>query len=172
MLSDEMTTGSVTTSDADKRAYAARSHAWNIEQRRFKEAFPDVSIIMWLSLGDLSSISIDTDIFSQYCTPTAKDLPNMGQKELGTPSTPSLPPVGIPLTFSLPTAPIAPVLPQAQAAPPSGNNNAVAIPPYHDSRANVVAGWGTSLRQIIWEKWRWGVVLVLAVIVSRLSSTS
>lgn len=45
MLSDEMTTGSVTTSDAEKRAYAARSHMWNIEQRRFKEAFPEVSII-------------------------------------------------------------------------------------------------------------------------------
>ncbi|ETW79170.1 hypothetical protein HETIRDRAFT_324309 [Heterobasidion irregulare TC 32-1] len=44
MLSDEMTTGSVTTSDADKRTYAARSHIWNIEQRRFKEAFPDVSL--------------------------------------------------------------------------------------------------------------------------------
>lgn len=43
MLSDEMTTGSVTTTDADKRAYAARSHSWNIQQRRFKEAFPDVS---------------------------------------------------------------------------------------------------------------------------------
>ena len=43
MLSDEMTTGSVTTSDAEKRSYAARSHAWNVEQRRFKEAFPDVS---------------------------------------------------------------------------------------------------------------------------------
>lgn len=44
MLSDEMTTGSVTTSDADKRAYAARSHAWNLKERRFKEAFPDVSV--------------------------------------------------------------------------------------------------------------------------------
>ncbi|KAJ3528368.1 hypothetical protein NM688_g8008 [Phlebia brevispora] len=43
MLSDEMTTGSVTTSDAEKRSYAARSHAWNLEQRRFREAFPDVS---------------------------------------------------------------------------------------------------------------------------------
>lgn len=42
MLSDEMTTGSMTTSDGDKRAYAARSHAWNIEQKRFKEAFPEV----------------------------------------------------------------------------------------------------------------------------------
>ena len=48
MLSDEMTTGSVTTSDADKRAYAARSHTWNLESRRFKEAFPDVSPISHL----------------------------------------------------------------------------------------------------------------------------
>ncbi|KAF8269681.1 UBC-like protein [Lactarius quietus] len=43
MLSDEMTTGSVTTSDTDKRVYASRSHAWNLQQRRFKEAFPEVS---------------------------------------------------------------------------------------------------------------------------------
>lgn len=43
MLSDEMTTGSVTTSDAEKRAYAARSHSWNLTQRKFKEAFPEVS---------------------------------------------------------------------------------------------------------------------------------
>lgn len=52
MLSDEMTTGSVTTSDADKRAYAVRSHAWNLEQRRFKEAFPDVSDIFHSCLTD------------------------------------------------------------------------------------------------------------------------
>jgi hypothetical protein len=43
MLSDEMTTGSVTTLDADKRVYASRSHAWNLQQRRFRDAFPDVS---------------------------------------------------------------------------------------------------------------------------------
>ncbi|RDX50819.1 UBC-like protein [Lentinus brumalis] len=43
MLSDEMTTGSVTTTDAEKRVYAARSHSWNIQQKRFKEAFPEVS---------------------------------------------------------------------------------------------------------------------------------
>lgn len=43
MLSDEMTTGSVTTSDADKRVYASRSHAWNLQQRRFRETFPEVS---------------------------------------------------------------------------------------------------------------------------------
>lgn len=43
MLSDEMTTGSVTSSDSHKRAFAARSHSWNIAQPRFKEVFPDVS---------------------------------------------------------------------------------------------------------------------------------
>jgi hypothetical protein len=45
MLSDEMTTGSINTSDADKRTYAAQSHWWNIQQRKFREAFPDVSVI-------------------------------------------------------------------------------------------------------------------------------
>ncbi|KAI0085780.1 UBC-like protein [Irpex rosettiformis] len=148
MLSDEMTTGSVTTSDAEKRAYAARSHAWNIEQRRFKEAFPE------------------------YCASSAKDLPNMGQKERGTPSILSSQPVVKPLTFASPNAPTALAPPPTQAASPSDNSNAVAVPSSHDSRANVVAGWGASFRQVIWEKWRWGVVLVLAVIVSRLSSTS
>ena len=44
MLSDEMTTGSVTTTDAEKRLYASRSHAWNLQQKRFKEAFPEVSV--------------------------------------------------------------------------------------------------------------------------------
>lgn len=44
MLSDEMTTGSVTSTDAHKRAFAARSHAWNVANPRFKEAFPDVRL--------------------------------------------------------------------------------------------------------------------------------
>ena len=43
MLSNEMTTGSVTSTDAEKRLYASRSHAWNLQQKRFKEAFPEVS---------------------------------------------------------------------------------------------------------------------------------
>ena len=43
MLSDEMTTGSVNSSDSHKCAFAARSHSWNITQPRFKEAFPEVS---------------------------------------------------------------------------------------------------------------------------------
>jgi ubiquitin-conjugating enzyme E2 J2 len=59
MLSDEMTTGSVTSTEAHKRAFASRSHAWNISQNRFKEAFSD------------------------YCTPELRDLPNMGEQSKG-----------------------------------------------------------------------------------------
>jgi len=147
MLSDEMTTGSVTTSDGEKRGYAARSHLWNIEQRRFKDAFPD------------------------YCTPTLRDLPNMAQKELGkaarSSSQPAEQKVAKPLTFAQPIASA------TSTQPPSSNT--IAIPAKDsstESKATVVAGWGGSLRQLIWEKWRWGVVLALAVIVSRLSSTS
>lgn len=43
MLSDEITTGSVSSTDQYKRTMAAQSHAWNIKQRKFVEAFPDVS---------------------------------------------------------------------------------------------------------------------------------
>ena len=43
MLSDEMTTGSVTTTDMYKRNAAAKSHRFNLESPRFKEAFPEVS---------------------------------------------------------------------------------------------------------------------------------
>ena len=42
MLSDEMTTGGLSSSINDKRVLATKSHAWNILQRRFKDAFPDV----------------------------------------------------------------------------------------------------------------------------------
>lgn len=45
MLTDEMTTGSITSSDSHKRAFAANSHAWNLQQKRFKDAFPEVNLI-------------------------------------------------------------------------------------------------------------------------------
>ena len=59
MLSDEMTTGSVTTSEAHKQTFAARSHSWNLTQPRFKEAFPEVSdLSSILSLSVLGSVAI------------------------------------------------------------------------------------------------------------------
>ena len=53
MLSDEMTTGSVTSSESHKRAFAARSHSWNVSQSRFRDAFPEVS-----NLPSIISLSV------------------------------------------------------------------------------------------------------------------
>ncbi|PAV19944.1 UBC [Pyrrhoderma noxium] len=100
MLSDELTTGSITTSVSDKQILASRSHAWNIKNKKFRDAFPD------------------------YSGPTIKDLPNMAQKELGI-QTKSLPTSPIssdkrssssgssssspsPSTLATPTTPIVP----------------------------------------------------------------
>ncbi|KAL0063497.1 Ubiquitin-conjugating enzyme E2 6 [Marasmius tenuissimus] len=151
MLSDEMTTGSVTASSGQKRAYASRSHAWNLGQARFKEAFPE------------------------YCTPTAKALPNMGESVKGSSS--SAPPT---LTFSSSptthattpstvtthaiTTPKAiplsvPTIPNFVAPASEGKDD------NHHGPGNI-ASWG----QIMWEKWRWGLLIALAVLVSRLSS--
>ncbi|SCV69214.1 BQ2448_2234 [Microbotryum intermedium] len=43
MLGDEITTGSVRTTDAEKQALAKASHAWNVQQPRFKTHFPEYS---------------------------------------------------------------------------------------------------------------------------------
>ena len=66
MCADEMTTGSVMVSPQDRKTLAARSHAFNIQQRRFKQLFP------------------------AYSGEGIKDLPNMGEVE----KTPSSVPKG------------------------------------------------------------------------------
>lgn len=57
MCSDEMTTGSVTASEADRRKLAAQSHAFNLTQKKFCQIFPE------------------------YADAQIKDLPNMGDKK-------------------------------------------------------------------------------------------
>ncbi|KZT70844.1 ubiquitin-conjugating enzyme E2 6 [Daedalea quercina L-15889] len=151
MLSDEMTTGSVTSTDSDKRLYAVRSHKWNLTQKRFKEAFPD------------------------YCTPAMRDLPNMGEKERGSASTNDLPPD--------PTSAPSIVPPQisettiTQSALPTSSTttdpNALSRPSQPGANGEAAAnarGWADAWRQVFWEKWRWGVILALALVVSRMSS--
>ncbi|KAF5383860.1 hypothetical protein D9615_003794 [Tricholomella constricta] len=156
MLSDEMTTGSVTSSDTHKRAFAARSHGWNLTQQRFKECFPD------------------------YCTPYPRDLPNMGQKERGKPEappipplssspliTPKPPPLGLTISSSSNLAPTAALTLTTSA----GNSSASGTGKPDENRkpaASLAATWG----HILWEKWRWGVLIALAVIVSRFSSST
>lgn len=67
MLSDEITTGSVRTTDAEKRDFASKSHQWNIKNPKFKTIFPE------------------------YCDTEMKKLPNMGEQDLGKPDGPPLP---------------------------------------------------------------------------------
>ncbi|KDN46289.1 UBC-like protein [Tilletiaria anomala UBC 951] len=64
MCADEMTTGSVSASHADRQQFARQSHEWNIKQKKFRALFPDFS------------------------DATIKDLPNMGQR----PAPPAAPP--------------------------------------------------------------------------------
>ncbi|KAF7309374.1 UBC-like protein [Mycena indigotica] len=130
MLSDEMTTGSVTSTDAHKRAFAVRSHAHNIAQSRFRDAFPEYS---------------DAQI---------RDLPNMGQRERGGASIVAAqqPPTSPPTT-------IAPI-PATSAADPKAVSDS--------SSAN--AWTAASVGRVLWEKWRWGLLIALAVLVSRVSS--
>jgi len=141
MLSDEITTGSVNTTDTDKRAWARKSHSWNIQQRKFKEAFPE------------------------YCTPTMRDLPNMGESVRGKSSdpSPSQPPQK-PTPPHIIEQPRAAPNPQPGAAPPSATDSkAVTVA----SSSDASGGWA----DVIWQKWRWGPFIAIAVIVSRLSSS-
>ncbi|OSD05275.1 UBC-like protein [Trametes coccinea BRFM310] len=158
MLSDEMTTGSVTTTDAEKRIYAAHSHAWNLQNKRFREAFPE------------------------YCTPSPRDVPNMAQKELrasASKTPPSPAPAPAPTSSAAtPAANPASSTPQTPSTPtPAANDKAVArtpngAAPSAEGANGVGQSWAASLRQMVWEKWRWGVILALALVVSRLSSSN
>ncbi|KAK2465480.1 hypothetical protein APHAL10511_002372 [Amanita phalloides] len=167
MLSDEMTTGSMTSSDAHKRAFATRSHAWNLTNQRFKDAFPE------------------------YCTPFPKDLPNMGLKERGLADAPA-PKLALPsgastsafsspcmavqstpssMTFlgASPNATEEQQLATSSTSATASNQNSTGR--VEESRNNPPTGWPATWGQILWEKWRWGVLIAVAVIVSRFSSS-
>jgi ubiquitin-conjugating enzyme E2 J2 len=137
MLADEMTTGSVTSSDRDKRLLASRSHEWNRSQKRFTDAFPE------------------------YSGPEMKDLPNMGEKERGIPPAASTPPPQPATQAPVLVSPTTPPFIKVPASAPARN------PP-----AQAPAGWAEALKTTVWNKWRWGVFILVAVVVSRLSSSA
>jgi len=158
MLSDEMTTGSVTSSDSHKRTFATKSHAFNLTQPRFRDAFPD------------------------FCTPTLKDLPNMGERERGKPDTGSSS-TACPYPSPTPSSTSASLAQQitlrrnlGTVQMPMETSTPVAVDTSNaltsTNKPVVPQGWSASWRQIILEKWRWGVLIALAVIVSRLSAGS
>ncbi|KAF9499496.1 UBC-like protein [Pleurotus eryngii] len=144
MLSDEMTTGSVTSTDGHKRTFAQRSHEWNVSQQRFKEAFPE------------------------YCGPEMRDLPNMGEKERGKPLNP-------PTNINNPFAPPNPSnFNRADLNPriPGLNTNSIGKSGLDKSDDSNHVSWAATWGRVFWEKWRWGAVIVLAVVLSRFSSST
>lgn len=154
MLSDEMTTGSVTSADRDKRILAARSHEWNRKQRNFMEAFPE------------------------YVGEQMKDLPNMGERDRGVPPEP---PQTTSPTHSQPQTKLfglqsrirrATATPNPNPQQPTSNDSSKSSGAVAKGNAPDQAplGWTTSWRDAVWNRWRWGILIAFAVIVSRLSS--
>jgi len=153
MLSDEMTTGGLSSNPADKRALASKSHAWNITQRRFKDAFPE------------------------HCLPDLIDLPNMGEKERGKPDVPAVPPPVSGVAGYLPTATLHASLTEHPASLASKAGTAISASEGkaaknlgHVNGRGSLGTWTVGWRDFIWEKWGWGALIIIAVVVSRLSS--
>ncbi|KAJ8516865.1 hypothetical protein ONZ45_g5870 [Pleurotus djamor] len=148
-----------------------RSHAWNMTQKRYEEAFPD------------------------YCQLRMVDLPNMGEngrdkpdpEEMAIFSFTAVPPPAPSSTSNVPpthNTPLFKLNPSTNLTTPShatASSDSVARPVSagnglaktdksdgESNHANFAATWG----RVIWEKWRWGVLIVLAVVVSRFSASA
>ena len=135
--------------------------------------------------GCVLSVDHCSDTELQFCTPTPRDLPNMGERETGkadegpTATSSSASPHPSPMASSTSVT-----LPQqvtvkrntgmvqmpTTAVVPVGVDASNSLTP--TNKPVVPQGWTASWRQMIWEKWRWGVLIALAVIVSRLSASS
>jgi len=142
MLSDEITTGSVTTTDLDKKVFARKSHEFNRAHKKFRDMFPE------------------------YSEEQMRDLPNMGERDR---SKDVKEQVASAPSASAPTA-IAPVegTEKVNVAPipaPAQKPSAVNAP-----GEPAAGGWMKSLR-VFTARWRYIIVIALAVLVSRLLST-
>lgn len=67
-----ITAGAVRTSDAEKKEFAKQSHAFNLNNRKFRDIFPTVSPASYRASKSLMPL--------QYTTPEMTDLPDMGKQ--------------------------------------------------------------------------------------------
>lgn len=95
----------------------------------------------------------------QHCSPLPRDLPNMGERERG-------------VSAAAPPQHQAPqplyVLPPSPGA--SSQSSATDKAAGEHGGVGVDAAWTASLGKVLWEKWRWGLLIALAVMVSRFSA--
>jgi len=72
MCSDEATTGSIKTTDADKIIYASRSHQHNLNNKMFKEVFPELCIPEAISVEVLYPLHPSSSSSSAKSPPSSK----------------------------------------------------------------------------------------------------
>lgn len=80
-----ITTGSVKTSDDDKKALAKVSHAHNIANKKFRDLFPEVSGLAWFRFFRGQDLIL---LPPQYSGTEMKDVPDMGQADKPVSDTP------------------------------------------------------------------------------------
>ena len=104
----------------------------------------------------------------------------MGEKERGLPDRPSSETSALVSVTAAARLPQTPTLKAALAAQP-----AVLVPKtvgvMRPRKGRAVSttgagdgsrGWAANWREVVWEKWRWGVLIALAVIVSRITTSA
>ncbi|KAK0545304.1 Ubiquitin-conjugating enzyme E2 6 [Tilletia horrida] len=79
MVSDEMTTGSVPGTDSERKVLAAQSHGWNIQQKKFKELFPEYSGSACVDLPNMGAKSAASSTSSASPATASK----VGMRSLG-----------------------------------------------------------------------------------------
>lgn len=103
----------------------------------------------------------------------------MGEKERGLPDTPSSsePSDSVTSATCLPATLTPKVVLGAQ--PPVGLPKTVGVVRPRKGRAVSTTGagdgsrgWTATWRQVVWDKWRWGVLIALAVVVSRITTST
>lgn len=130
----------------------------------------DVIIFVWL----ITRLLINR---FQFCTPLARDVPNMAQKENAKTPPTNPPQMSVPTPAVVTTTATNPSTisqrPRTMTKPAVGSsmNNAVSGDKQDDARGAATAGWAASWSKLLWEKWRWGALIALAVLVSRISSS-
>jgi ubiquitin-conjugating enzyme E2 J2 len=99
----------------------------------------------------------------------------MGEKERGTPDTPE--PKPEPSESTTPTARL-PLIPAPKVGQVVAPKTAGVARPRKGRAVSTTGagdgsrGWAATWRQVVWDKWRWGVLIALAVVVSRITTTT
>lgn len=154
MVTDETTTGSIKTTDAEKRIYAARSHKFNMSSSKFRgeKGFP-----LWISIDGLpSNITLPSffsqiDIFPELCQPEILTRPQHD----------SAPSTNMTQRRSRTTANANPVaLATAQIVADTGASATAAVQQNRQSRFNQ------------WRRWLLVLVVCVYLILSKISSRS